>query len=441
MFQTVQTGQSNVPASLEEFPIANVFAGNFDHMGILADSGQWRVARPGVPGWESFSETLKSLPFAQARKKIQQELESSLIAPETAQALRLFAFAFAVLENDEPGYRAIWKDLKEHPLPLAFSTAAIVLFELPPETMPVSSKTDTQKLLRRLAGAAGLDALGGFAPFWLECSAQSGLSLASAVQTFPLDPELNLALLKKQWTAHKTPVLAKRAGFLFPNTSLGTEALLYLAQLAGKSGSLHTTAFYLNRLDSRKLSGPIRGDYLQAKAALEIELGRNQDALQSYMELVELDGKRLAPVKRLKLALLAQQQGKMQWAEEVLTELWNDRESLEKPVQAEVLFWLAEGAGAMGRMDEALEKYLRVAWQYREENIWAVTSMYRAAVLYERSRNFETAKILLNAVIRNADRKSQKEAAQDRLKAVDAELNKRLNNIPESERTDFAFPF
>lgn len=441
VIDTGEAGETNSTSSFSDYPIADVFAGNFDHIGLLADSGRWRVAKPDVPAWTEFIRNLIAQPITQAREKIRQELESSLITPATAQALRLYDFAFAVLEDDKAGYTETWEQLKGNPLPLAFSMAAIVLFELPPETMPSASDPDALHLMRRLAGAAGMDALGGFAPFWLECTQSSGLTLASAVQNFPLDQQLNLALIEKQWRAHKSPALAKRAGFLFSNTTVGTSSLLYLAQLAGESGSLHTTAFYLNRLDSRKLSGKVRADYLQAKAALEIDLGRNQDALKSYMELVELDGQRLAPVKRLKLALLAQQQGKMQWSEGVLKELWNDRESLEEPVQAEVLFWLAEGAGATGRLNEALEKYLQVAWQYKSQNIWAVTAMYRAAVIYERARNFDAAKVLLKAVIRNADRKSQKEAAQDRLKAVDAELNKHLKKNTSSEKTDFTFPF
>lgn len=441
-FETMQNGTATNPQELQSYPIADAFAGSFDHMKVLSDSGRWRVANPGVPGWGEFVSDLSELPKDKARDRIRQELDSTLITPETAQALRLCAFAFAVLEDDQTGYTALWKELKNAPLlPLSFSAAAMILFELPPETLPAAANADTQKLLRRLAGGAGLDALGGFAPFWLECSKKSGLSLASAVQTFPLDPLLNLALAERQWQSKRSAALAKRTGFLFPNTKVGTQSLLYLAQLAGKSGSLHTTAFYLNRLDSRKLTGKFRADFLQAKAALEIDLGRNKEALKSYMELVEIEGERLTPVKRLKLALLAQQQGKMQWAEKVLKELWNEREELEKPVQAEVLFWLAEGAGAMGRLDEALEKYLRVAWQYRSENIWAVTSMYRAAVIYERSRRYDTAKILLKSVIRNAGRKSQKEAAQERLKAVDAELNKRLKKKGNDRHMDFSFPF
>lgn len=78
----------------------------------------------------------------------------------------------------------------------------------------------------------------------------------------------------------------------------------------------------------------------------------------------------------------------------------------------------------MGRKEKALKHYLELAWEFPEQNIWAVTAMYRASMIYERKGQFETAKRFLKTVIKRADRKAQKEAAQARLNAIDGKLAK-----------------
>jgi TolA-binding protein len=103
-----------------------------------------------------------------------------------------------------------------------------------------------------------------------------------------------------------------------------------------------------------------------------------------------------------------------------LTTLWEQKNKLSVKLQAETLFWMAEGFQYQKKMDQALTAYLRVAYAYPGQNIWAVTAMYRAALIYEQNKQFVPAGNLLQEVIKRADRESQKEAAQDRLDGIRA---------------------
>jgi len=106
-------------------------------------------------------------------------------------------------------------------------------------------------------------------------------------------------------------------------------------------------------------------------------------------------------------------------------------------LQAETLFWLGEGEQAMRNPDKALDYYLKLAWQYPQENIWALTAMYRASLIYEKRGKYETAKRLLGTVVRNAARKEQRVAAQARIDAIDKKMGEEKS---EGEST-LVYPF
>jgi len=89
-------------------------------------------------------------------------------------------------------------------------------------------------------------------------------------------------------------------------------------------------------------------------------------------------------------------------------------------MQAELLYYMAEGEHSMGNIDKALDYYLRLAWQYPQENIWALTAMFRAALIYDGMGQYDTAKNLLVTVIRNAETEQQREAAKNRLTEIEA---------------------
>ncbi|MDP3426753.1 MAG: hypothetical protein Q8S17_05185, partial [Humidesulfovibrio sp.] len=71
-----------------------------------------------------------------------------------------------------------------------------------------------------------------------------------------------------------------------------------------------------------------------------------------------------------------------------------------------------------------LDFYLRLAYEYSKEPMWPTVAMYRAAMIYELKGSFEPAKKFLQAVIATADTKEAKEAARNRLNALEAKSGK-----------------
>ena len=69
---------------------------------------------------------------------------------------------------------------------------------------------------------------------------------------------------------------------------------------------------------------------------------------------------------------------------------------------------------------EALETYLRLGWKYPKENMWAVTALYRAGLIYEQQGKSAAAKKLYQTVLENSGRESQKKAAKQRIKAIES---------------------
>ena len=408
---------------IPERPLGSESVGFFKAEAFLSDvlptqpelvAEHWRIKEPILPAWSSFSEQLAAVKPAQALDIIERESRSLLLSPDTTQILRQMAMGYVILLGDPKKVREAWSSLDMIGLPVSLKLAGLLVLgkDAPvPESIGVGPE---------LAEAAGLTASNFIqAPFWLSVDEKSR---DAALKAWPLDELLLLGYLKRAWRDAPSPDLAKRMGLLFPETPSGMEAILSLAEESGRSGLLGLSATYLAMVEVQRLSPRARAAYLHSKARLELELGRTDKALGTYEELLALDRNRLNATQKLQLALLAQQRGRLAMAEELLGDLWTQRADLEPSMQAEILFYQAEVAHSLGNLGEALDNYLKLAYLYPEQNIWAVTAMYRAALLYESAGRYESARLLLGTVIKNADRKSQKEAAGERLKAVESKL-------------------
>ncbi len=84
---------------------------------------------------------------------------------------------------------------------------------------------------------------------------------------------------------------------------------------------------------------------------------------------------------------------------------------------------MAECHQIQGNLDVAIDEYLKVYWFYRDQYIWSITGLYRAALIYEQKGNLYIAKKILRDVVKNARRKSEKEAAQARLNDINKKIN------------------
>jgi hypothetical protein len=393
------------------------------HLFSTLNSQEWILKQPDKSFWKSFTENLDPLTAQNALERIQKELSSTLLPPQIKKALQELAFAYSLLAENWNLAQDIWNQLDLAKLPLSLKLAGIVLFKEDPDSCFARNSAQLKKqfLLSELANAAGYNAAPLYScPFWTQIPKEK---LKLAHQTWPLDKMLNYSILSSIWQEKTSSNLAKRLSLLYPNSIAGQKALLFLAKKAHQAGKTNAAWEYITKVEMAELNDQTYLSFLEAKAGLEMELNRQKQSLRTYQKLLEIAPNHLPAVKRLKLALLAQRQGNWEWANIQLNKLWQERNDLSQKLQAETLFWLGEGAQHRGDLQKALDYYLRLAWKYPGEHIWAVTAMYRAALIYEQRGRLQTAKELLQTVIDRADRDSQKEAAKDRVKGIENKLS------------------
>ena len=383
----------------------------------------WFLGNPASGPWTKFRNNLLSMPTEKANTAIDNELGSMLISEQTASLLNNFKLALSMANGNFIDSSTTWNKINKQALPIALQLAGTLLFkEDLKNVLPLQPATalTLYPILTALSGAAGNDIQKDEAPFWISAPQNR---LKSMSQRFPMDRLLLLAYWQQVFDNKPTDDLAKRAAYVFDETSFGTDCLLYLADQSVQAKKLQLGAFYLNRVDSTHLSPKHEMRWLDIKTRLELDAGRTDAALKTFGEMAA-SGISIPVMTRLRMALLYQQRRDFKAAQEQLMAMWNDRASMTTTLQAETLFWLGEGEHAMRNSEKALDYYLRLAWQYPQENIWALTAMYRASLIYEKQGKYTTAKRLLTTVVKQADRKEQREAAKARLSAIDKKMGK-----------------
>ena len=403
-----------------------------------ASRAQWLLGNPESAPWKKFRNNLLSMPSDEARKAIDNELGSMLISEQTASLLNSFKLALTLSSGDFIGSATTWNKINKRNLPLALQIASALLFkEDLKDIIPSEPATAFQvyPILCALSGAAGHDLNPATeAPFWTEVSAGNLQRLSQ--RDWPLDKLLLLAYWQQQFSEKHAQALAKRGAFLFENTAFGTQCLLYLADTAVQAKDLQLGAYYLNRIPVQSLAPTEKMAWLDIKIRLELDAGRNKAALETFKAMNGL-GELVPVMTRLRMALLFQQQRDYEAAREQLLAMWKDKNAMTTTLQAETMFWLGEGEQAMRNTEKALDYYLRLAWQYPQENIWALTAMYRASLIYEKQGKYETARNLLQTVVKRADTTEQREAAKARIDAID----RKAGTSAKDTQSGLVYPF
>jgi len=403
-----------------------------------ASRAQWVLGNPESAPWKKFRNNLLSMPLDQAQKAIDNELGSMLISEQTASLLNSFKLALALSAGDFIDSATTWNKMDKRQLPLALQLAALLQFkESLKEILPTNTVAafEVYPILCALSGAAGRDLNpSNEAPFWTKVTADNLQRLSQ--RDWPLDKLLLLADWQRQFAQKPTDDLAKRGAFLFDNTSFGIQCLLYLADGAVRAKDLQLGAYYLNKVQAESLPPTEKMSWLDTKTRLELDAGRQPAALATFKEMNGL-GQPIPVMTRLRMALLYQQNSDFDAAKTQLMAMWDKRSEMTTALQAETLFWLGEGEQATRNTEQALQYYLRLAWQYPQENIWALTAMYRASLIYEKRGKYDTAKRLLTTVVRRADRPEQREAAKARIDAID----RKAGALPEGSKSGLTYPF
>ncbi|WP_320169785.1 tetratricopeptide repeat protein [Maridesulfovibrio sp.] len=384
----------------------------------------WLLASPSSPSWSVFRKKLLEMTPENALETIDRETGSLLLSSEIVNALQNYRLAFALLGGNLELAENVWKRLDKDSLPMSLRIAAGLIFKPPFSKMVNSSdfgRNSHMHIISDLCSAAGLNYFPDMqAPFW---ALLQGIRLNNAINAKPLDRLLVFTDLASGAEGKMDETVARRSAFLFPDSRLGAESLIYLAERAAADRDFQLSAFYLKRVNQDKFGPEIRLKWLKAAVDYDLGAGNDAKALNAYNEILESGGT-LSPEKELKLALMIQQKGDLKKAQAILERIWENGKTLNNELKAEILFWIAEGEHAMGEKEKALGHYLKLAWEFPEQNIWAVTAMYRASMIYEHKGQYETARRFLKTVIKRADRKAQKEAATARLNAIDSKLAK-----------------
>ena len=433
----------NLPDNLDVFLEGNYLKAHAFWAGnILAahsiSRNQWYLGNPDSGPWTKFRNNILNMPFADAIKAIDNELGSMLISEQTASLLNNFKLALSLANGEFASSATIWNNLNKEHLPITLRLAGLLAFKEDLKNVLPNKPADAYRLhpvLVALSGAAGQDVLKKTdAPFWT--TAQPSRLRQLAKEDYPLDRLLLLAYWQQYFQEKPSVGLAKRAAFLFDDCSFGIRSLIYLADDAVHAKKLQLGAYYLNKIDEPALPPELKASWLDIKTRLELDSGRQGAALETYKEMVAT--KEPVPVMtRLRMALLYQQRREYKSAQEELLTMWDERASMTTALQAETLFWLGEGEHAMHNTDKALDYYLKLAWMYPQENIWCLTAMYRASLIYEKRGKYQTAKKLLGTVVRNASRKEQREAAKARIDAID----KKMGKEKKESKSSLVYPF
>ena len=386
---------------------------------------QWLLGNPDSGPWTQFRNNLLAMPVDEANKAIDNELGSMLISDQTAALLNNFKLAYSLSNGDFIHTASTWNKIEKRNLPITLQLAGLLLFKDNLNNILPLKPAESFKLypiLTALSGAAGQDGTTKTeAPFWTVATPNQLKKLSQ--RDWPMDKLLLMAYMQQQFDKKPSTELAKRSAFLFDDSSYGIKSVLYLADESVRAKKLQIGAFYLNMVDATALPASLKVIWLDIKTRLELDSARQATALKTYKEMIAT-GEPIPVMTRLRMALLFQQRRDFEAAKKELLAMWDMRASLTTTLQAETLFWLGEGEQAVKNTNKALDYYLQLAWQYPQENIWALTAMYRASLIYEKQGKYDTAKRLLNTVVRNADRKAQREAAKARIAAIDKKMGK-----------------
>lgn len=395
---------------------------------ISQGNSAWVLGNPDSAPWTRFRNNLLQMPIDEAIIAIDKELDSMLISKEYSSLLNSVKLALSLSNSDFALALTTWKSIDKKELPLSLLLAGLLSFNKDFNNVLPENITDNSRLrsvFTALAKSTGHASLENEAPFWVVSPDEKLKTLSE--KTYPMDKLLQLAYWKKRFQEKPTLAHAKRAAYLFDNTSFGTQATLYLAAQAVEIKDLQLAAFYLNRVNRQTLNDSQKMEWFDVKIKIELESGNNDKALGTYNLMTELQAE-IPVMTVLRMSLLFQQLRKYEISREQLLSLWDKRGSLPSSLQAETLFWLGEGEQGLRNAEKALDYYLLLAWKYPQENIWALTAMYRASLIYEKRGKYETAKRLLTTVVKRADRKEQREAAKARINAIDNKMGRSSQN-------------
>ncbi|RKY62958.1 MAG: hypothetical protein DRP95_00165 [Candidatus Latescibacterota bacterium] len=180
-----------------------------------------------------------------------------------------------------------------------------------------------------------------------------------------------------------------------PESSLRKAAYMRLGTL------YYLTGQYALAVDAYKkaLSEGASGEEARYNLALSYErLGRYEDALAALEALErEFPDSPLVERTRVKRGVYLMKLGRYS---DAIAHFKALLPQVDREVQAELWFHIAQGYSSLGEYEEAALAYLRIPYLYPEQGLWAVTAKYKAAEVFERMGDAEKARKLYADILK-----------------------------------------
>jgi tetratricopeptide (TPR) repeat protein len=160
-----------------------------------------------------------------------------------------------------------------------------------------------------------------------------------------------------------------------------------------------------------------RSSFLAKLARYYKLTGKGEEALKLIRELIKSGNLSQVDYDDLvSLALLAQQKGELPLAQRLIVEAV--KKAKTKTQKAESLFFKASIEAQLGRVDEAILDYLKIAYEYKGLEPWSSTSLYNAAQLFEEKGKYEEALKLYKKVAELKRGTKEGEVAAKKVKSL-----------------------
>ncbi len=395
------------------YPKISAFLDIFHYITEITALDKWVVKEPEDIRFKKFKQIIYSNSILNGYKLLNKELSSVFVDPKIKPTLKLYLFVYSILNNDfEKAEKMLsHSDIDPKELPLFILLCGLNENFLR-SNLTLSSQVKNNIILAfssllKLPSPINLD-------LWDN----------TVKSNKPKEYTFDFLLLYNQCSNMQNP---RYCSLLFPSLPVGLRALLNLARASCDKNNLTLAHQYIGVIYKNIIPGKneFYVKYLKILAKIKKMENMFDEAFDLYLKIFNLHPSALSFKDILKAALLGQQLGKWKDAQQMLMFLYRKYQKdtkISDRLKAEVMFWIADGFQNLKENDKALTFYLRLAWEYPNQHIWYITAMYRAALIYERKQQYITAKKLLEKVMKEADKKSQKRAALARLKAIQKKI-------------------
>ncbi|GAB6887099.1 hypothetical protein JCM13304A_05970 [Desulfothermus okinawensis JCM 13304] len=349
---------------------------------------------------------------------INGELNSVFVPSEIKEELKQIKIALILMNKDYGLLKKELPDMDFKKLPLSLKISILLLLDKV-SSLDIGLTKDEFKEICLFLQPFGFNPYGFNSDFDIP-----NQEIEKKLNMYPLDYFLRYAYLKNTIiNGQGNEAQLKQAIFLYKETILGQMAILKLAKNVIDTGNTTLFKKYIELFDYKNLNQSLLINYYKLMIDYYTIKNNFNKAMSYYEKIFEISPDSLNPEELIKVALYYQKNSNIDLSQKIFKHLWNNKDNLNRKIQAEILFWMAECHQIQGNLDVAIDEYLKVYWFYRDQYIWSITGLYRAALIYEQKGNLYIAKKILRDVVKNARRKSEKEAAQARLNDINKKIN------------------